>query len=536
MPSKAEQAKNLVAERKRAKTDRMFLAREVLGYDFTEETHAELFAQFPAFDETKSWAEQFQAICDVLVLWSRGHYKTTAVIVVIIQAILNFPDLRVILMQGSRSNTQNFLSEIASHFNGEAKNSRLAELFPEFCGDRKKIKQSSDRFTTPARKRKQLPQATCTVASPKSLKTGQHYDLGIFDDLINDQNYRNPKLLLKAQEDFDMCYPLIDPGCPRFVTGTRYAFGDLYEEIMRRNVEAGGKDWTVSIKTCWREDGEVRFPQQKARDGRTIGFTREKLLGIMRDTPTIFATQYLNRPMLESQQIITKDMLTQATILPQKAPALSQAVLFVDVAVTDTEKSDDCVIVAGKQDGQGSMYAVDQRGAVWNTNTLAMNVIDMALIHRPRLILIEKSSAGMIFGDYLKICAKQKGIILPVDYIKVDNRPDAKNRRVEALAGHIKAGRFKFFLGLPCWEKASEQVTQFPKGRWGHDDWPDTWALMAQHFSQGILFMPSPQIQVTRHSVVALLERDPAMQSIDAMGQETECRDGAGTMGGDFCC
>ena len=530
---KYQEAQERVARRERAKTDRMFLAREVLGYDFTEETHAELFQQFPAFTEKKSWAEQFPKR-DVLILWSRGHYKTTAVIVVVIQAILINPDIRVILMQGSRPNTQNLLSEIASHFNGEAQRSNLAELFPEFCGTRKKIKQTADHFTTPARKRKQLPQATCSVASPKTLKTGQHFDLGIFDDLINDQNYRNPKLLLKAQEDFDMCYPLVDPGCPRFVTGTRYAFGDLYEEIMRRN--AGKDEWTISVKTCWREDGSVRFPQQKARDGRTIGFTREMLLAILRDTPTIFATQYLNQPMLESQQIITKEMLQKATIPNFQAPALSQSVLFLDLATTDTEKSDDCVIVAGKQDAQGNMYVTDQRGGIWNTNTFAMNVIDVALNQRPRLILIEKSAAGMIFGEFLKVCAKVKGVILPIDYIKVDNRPDAKNRRVEALAGHIRAGRFKFFLGLPSWEKASEQAMQFPKGRYGHDDWPDTWALMAQHFSQGILFLPTTSLQTTKHSIVALLDRDVAMSSIDLMGQEFDSKDGVGDMGTEFCC
>lgn len=528
-----EIAQQLVADRMRAKTDRMFLARDVLGYDFTEDTHAELFTQFPAFDEKKSWAEQFSKR-DVLILWSRGHFKTTAVIVIVIQAILVYSDIRVILMQGSRPNTENLLSEIASHFNGEAQQSRLAELFPEFCGTRKKIKQSAGSFTTPARKRKQLPQATCTVASPRTLKTGQHYDLGIFDDLINDQNYRNPKLLLKAQEDFDMCYPLIDPGCPRFVTGTRYAFGDLYDEIMRRN--EGKDEWTISVKTCWKEDGQVRFPQQKARDGRTIGFTREMLLAIMRDTPTIFATQYLNQPMLDSQQVLTKELLDRALIPNFKAPALTQSVLFLDLATTDTDKSDDCVIVVGKQDAEANMYVADQRGGIWSTNTFAMNVIDVALKHRPRLILLEKSAAGTIFGEFLKVCAKAKGIILPIDYIKVDNRPDAKNRRVEALAGHIRAGRFRFFLGLPCWDKACEQAIQFPKGRYGHDDWPDTWALMAQHFSQTILSLPVTAIQATRHSVVALLDRDVAMSSIDLMGQESDSKDGVGDMGAEFSC
>jgi hypothetical protein len=84
---------------------------------------------------------------------------------------------------------------------------------------RKTLKASAEKFTTPARVRKQLQQATCTVASPKSIKTGQHYDAGFFDDLVNDGNYRNPELLAKVEEDFNMARPLVDPGCPRFVSG-----------------------------------------------------------------------------------------------------------------------------------------------------------------------------------------------------------------------------------------------------------------------------------------------------------------------------
>src|SRR5262249_11263733 len=137
------------------------------------------------------------------------------------------------------------------------------------------------------------------VASPKTVKTGQHFDLGIFDDLVNDQNYRSVGQLEKVRADFDMCFPLIDPGCPRFVSGTRYAFGDLYEVLIKRSKRAEGKgraDWTISVTTCWKDDGTVRFPEFTGKDGNKHGFSKELLLQIQRDTPTLFATQYLNRP------------------------------------------------------------------------------------------------------------------------------------------------------------------------------------------------------------------------------------------------
>lgn len=196
-------AQKRVNERALARRDPMFLGREILSYDhFVPEVHNELFACYPRFDEKKPWLEQTKGFENVLVLWARGHLKTTTLVVICIQAIINNPDIRILLMQGSIPVTRTLLKQIASHFEGTASGSRFKELFPEFCGTRKELGLTSDKFTTPARKKNQLAQATVTVASPKSVKTGQHYDLGVFDDLVNDQNFRSPTQLKKIEEDY----------------------------------------------------------------------------------------------------------------------------------------------------------------------------------------------------------------------------------------------------------------------------------------------------------------------------------------------
>lgn len=505
-----------LAERTKARTDRLYLACEVLGYDFTADTHQELFDQYPEFRDDKPWAEQF-AKSDVLILWPRGHFKSTAVVVLAIQAILINPDIRILLMQGTIKVTKNLLREIASHFDGSHSRSKLKELFPEFCGLKKELQLSSDRFTTPARTRKQLQQATCTVASPKSIKTGQHYDLGFFDDLVNDGNYRNPLLLDKVEEDFNMARPLVDPGCPRFVSGTRYAFGDLYENIIRRvqtEIARGeNPSWVVSVKTCWRDDGKTpRFPQYKTKDGRLVGLTRDMLMQIASDSPGIFSSQYLNYPIASSSQVLPEHVLLGAVVAEKDSPALSQAVLFVDLA-SEGETPDDSVCIAGKVDQTGKMYLVDMDGGVLPVAALAVCVINMVLRHRPLKVMVEKTASAIYFAEYLKVVCRDRGIHVPIDYLKVDNKPDAKNKRVEALAGHVKNKRFFFFAGLRCWDKFVEQAKQFPKGKHGHDDWPDTAGLMAQFLSMnyaGVATRPMSQHPVV--DVLARLARDPVAQ------------------------
>ncbi len=474
-------------EREKCRADKQYLS-EVMGYDFVESVHRELWNQFPKYDPTQPWAFQSE-IKKRLILWSRGHFKTTAVVVEIVQIILNFPDIRILILQGSKSVTRILLHEIKCHFTGQNTNSRIKELFPEFCADEL---GNANEFVVPARKNKGLAQSTVTVASPRSVKTGQHYDIGFFDDLVNDQNYRSPKLLKKVKEDFMMCLPLIDPPHYAVLTGTRYSFGDLYEEVIRWNKG----EWTVSQKTCWLNDDEEacvpRFPQQIAKNkpSKIIGFTREGLLLMQENDPEMFGGQYMNRPIQHGGQSFTKSMLDNALILPADAPGLSPAHFFIDLAGTDNDKSDDSCIIVGKHDTLMTQYVVDVRGDKWLVPAMAQNIIEMALIHRPHRIWFEKTNNSASFVEYLKLVAKYQNIYLPIDYIKVNNRADAKYIRIGSLPGLLKHKKLKFFVGLAKWEKIVEQFLRFPAGKNKHDDYPDTIALMAQVFGGETLNTP----------------------------------------------
>jgi predicted phage terminase large subunit-like protein len=482
-------------KRDKARTDKLFLATGVLGYQFQEDVHSALFANYIAYDKSKPWREQSD-IKDRLILWPRGFFKSTSIIVEIVQAILNFPDIRILIMQGSLPVTQNLLAEIKSHFTGIAPDSKLRELFPEFCAD---VLGTKSAFTTPARVQLRLQQATVTVASPKSVKTGQHFDVLFADDLVNDQNYQSAKKLEKVAKEFRAMIPLVDPGGYRFVTGTRYAFGDLYEQIIRAN---DNKQWTISEKDCWLEDRVTpRFNQRTLPDGRIVGITREQLLQIMREDPKMFASQYLNKPASTGNQIFTEERVLGAVVTEQSSPVLSQAVLFIDLAASQQEGGDDSVILCGKTDHLSNTYIVDGIGGQWTTPVLAAQVIQMALKHRPLRIMIEKTAAAVYFVEYLKLLCQHQGLTLPLDFIKINNTKDAKFVRISSLDGHLRTKRLRFFVGLQCWDKMLEQFTQFP-GR--HDDYPDTVALAVQSFG-GQLSAVAPQTS-SKHPILIRME------------------------------
>src|SRR5229473_2909925 len=109
--NQAQEVQKKIDIRERARRDKMFLAAEVLGFDFQPDVHEELFACYIPFDSSKTWRLQSETK-NRIVLWPRGHYKTTSIIVEIIQMVINNPDVRILIMQGSRSVTQTLLHQI----------------------------------------------------------------------------------------------------------------------------------------------------------------------------------------------------------------------------------------------------------------------------------------------------------------------------------------------------------------------------------------------------------------------------------------
>src|ERR1700733_9257010 len=169
-----------VAIRERCRTDKLYLS-EQLGYDFQPDVHNDLFANYLPYDNALGWDEQ-SCIKNRLILWSRGFYKTSSVEVEVVQAILNFPDIRILLMQGTVPKTKELLKKIKSHFDGTNFRSKLKDIFPERCQTDKRLGDAYS-FIVPGRTRT-ITDPTVKVASPKTTKAGQHYDAGFFDDLV----------------------------------------------------------------------------------------------------------------------------------------------------------------------------------------------------------------------------------------------------------------------------------------------------------------------------------------------------------------
>jgi predicted phage terminase large subunit-like protein len=306
--------------------------------------------------------------------------------------------------------------------------------------------------------------------------------------LVTAVNFRNIDLLNNLEVDFYHLMPLLDPGGEVVVTGTRYSFADLYARIMAKDMGVG--EWEISVRSCYKKDGSLVFPQRLTKDGRKIGFTPELLADLKRAEPEVFAAQYLNAPMSSKDQLFPTTLLAQATRSSQDAdyPKNAPCIFVVDLASGKRADADNSVLAVGRSDHQGRVWVADVVGGVLTPHALALTIISKAVQYRPSRVLIEKRHGAEFFGEFLKTVAREKGVVIPVDYTTGGSKKDAKYMRIASLESAMRQKRLFLLAGITDYAKTSEEFEQFPRGR--HDDRPDSIALLYAELTKFAPFRP----------------------------------------------
>jgi predicted phage terminase large subunit-like protein len=503
----------------KALSDPIFLGK-VMGYDF-QEFHRELFEQLPPVPVPGKALSDLSDDKFTLVLWPRGHFKTSATVVRIIQIILNDPDTRIMLMSANQKLTKNWMAEIRSHVRGDNPSSKLLALFPELRTE----KGSAMAITIATRRRKHLKDPTLSVATPKAVATGAHCDYFFADDLVHVVNYRNVELQDKLEEDFSHFVPLVDPGGYTCATGTRYTGADVYGRFIKKTDK-----WKVSIKKArWVEPGTIvptlLFPQTTANDGvRKIGFTNELLDSIQKDDPVTYAAQYLNEIHIEGRQIFPQELVLGSVRsrnhpdFPQQSPVY----FSLDLAETSKDESDHSVIAIGRRDVSGSLWIEDVVGSNWTPNQTATVLINLALKYRPERIFVQKAFGAETFIDFVHVLCAQAGTTgLAMELVKISNQKDAKIIRISSLAPEMRNKRLFLCAGIRDFDRLEEEFEHFPKGR--HDDRPDAIETLATSLNRSLIV---PTLKVRKGpDVLTLLQIavDEPMPEGDTMGNDFTC-------------
>lgn len=367
----------------------------LLGLDFQADPHDLLFKQFIQHRPGEGFVlSDLEHITKKrMILWPRGHFKTFAVRVDIVQTILNYPNVRLCFLTGGDKLAKKQLLAVKKFF--EQPTTRFKSLFPEFClrdVRNRRVQEfledgtpnprawtteparlgTKGEFTVPCRTHDIFAEPTFAISTARSVKAGSHYDKIYIDDLVNETNYKKVDALENCFQDYLGICPLLEPTGFMVVTGTRYSFGDTYERIQedaqKEMKETGRSNWQFSIRNCWshgcqncvhtdvhhdyainivqppcivpgcqcpgykdRGNRDVLFPQTRTRDGRSIGFTLEDLEAKRREYgEEFFANQYENNPIASDAQTFDETLIGRQTLHHlTQLPAIGSTYTFV---------------------------------------------------------------------------------------------------------------------------------------------------------------------------------------------------------------
>ena len=514
----------------------------VLGMDFQENPHRMLFNEMlikqPGMtvnvtDPVTSTLMQVpMPLSDLdtqykkrMILWPRGLFKTSAIIVEMVQCILNYPNIRICFLTGSDSLAKAQCRRLKDVFEKPSKMFQF--LFPEYTLKSTLNKRTgkwedinpkmgdSHQFTIPCRTSRTFAQPTFAISTAKSVKAGSHFDIIFIDDLVNEQNYKNVKALEKCYQDYKDICPLLDPSGFMILTGTRYSYGDTYERIQEmaraEEKERGKTIWKFSIRDCWSRgmcgcghsdcmhdtnlniaeppcsmcdcpglisNGQrgVLFPETRTFDGRSIGHTLEFLATAKLDLgPEFFANQYENNPIAQGTQTFTKELIAAQTLFHvEQLPPYQQSETFAiaDLAYIGQPNRDMSVIYVCRK-FMGQIFVFDCIWGNWDSSKVAENLVNVILKHRPKMVYPEKFNGWEAYDTIIRAHALQRGLqIVPIEWLKGSQQENAKLARIGSIKGPLQERRLWLFASMEKFDVLCEQLEKWPKlGK--HDDFAD---------------------------------------------------------------
>lgn len=476
-----EQKQLKLQGRYRAKTDLFWLGKEILGYeDLNERVHGPVCQFFVQKKPGLSIAQQ-DARKERLLLDPRGHFKTTLDTIDIVQWILNFPDIRILIMSGKVDVAKEMIKGVSAAFQ---ECDKLARLFPELCGP---DQGGATQFTSKGRTLTIRKEPTVMISSGESVKAGLHFDVIKGDDLVNEINTANREQIAKTINLWNYATPLLEPFGYRDLIGTRYAEDDLYgwaKENKKNLLTFERPVWTFKDEKVAEQvrlgkrkleatDVDLLFPER---------FTFEWLNDQRVLDAYIFNCQYLNDPTPIDTATFSRDQIMSHIIPHAHIPHSGTVVQVWDIG-TGTAASDYSCCATGLYDADGNLFILDLLVERFQPFELANAIVMQYKKWRPSKCGIEKNNGANMLAPTIDIISRQMGIYMNIEWFQITRSDDSKELRIKGLQPLLINNKLYFSaqIGLRTREEMIKQFTKFPKGR--KDDAPDAIAHLLRYRS-----------------------------------------------------
>jgi len=388
-----------------------------------------------------------------VILEPRGHAKTTwGNTIFLAWLIARNPHIRVGLISNTAKQSNDFSRAIRWTYES---NERFKEVFGDIVG---RTKWTDVEWLRAGSKMHGTKDVTLYSAGAGGAIISKRFDLILCDDILDEENTAN----IEQQEKIETWFwktlkPCLTPDGVIVVLGTRWAEGDMYEQLITP-VEDGGKGWRSLIRGAISidEEGERHALWPDVWPLNKLDNEKQDMGGPM------FACSYLNDISgLMAGNIfkrLPEDYYFKA-LDPDKRYTIRMG---VDLASSEKERADYTARVTTAEDEDGNFYVLSVVRDKRETHH-AEFVMDGWLAHPDMaLIIIENQQfqstlIQQLARDYPR---------LPVEGKKSDVD---KVTRARAVAAKYEAHKVFHHISLRNSEFETEQMS-FPKG---HDDMID---------------------------------------------------------------
>jgi len=465
------------------RTNLLFLGREIFDKAFTFFTHAAICNLFVQKDPGKEIHEQ-DDIKERLLLYPRGSFKSTIDVIDCVQWLINFPNVRILILAAETGLATSFIGEMKNYFfvPKEATSTNFQKLFPAWTIS-SKTEGAEDEFFCPCRtvgdEKKKDPSAWS--ASILSNLPGWHCDLMKGDDVVNDKNADTPQLILKVIRKINYAESLVDPGGFKDLLGTPYAGADLYTHTVEATAPEDLKKlviparWLIPAsqhkdeRDCTESDYELLFEFDKTGRKR---LTHDFLNKRKRKDLGIYLSQYMLNASGTRKVKFTMDLLVQRTISLEQLPHQLRYYIFWDFAYAANQSSDYSVGAVIGLDAENRAYVVEVFRDHYIDSELAREIVSSYQKYQPRLVCIENSNGAQFLEQTIRRYAEEVGIsYIPLDFFKVDKSANAKASRIGSVQPYLLGGQLFFMNTIFCLEDLYKEFRDF--GATVHDDIPD---------------------------------------------------------------
>ena len=462
-------------EKEKAKADLFHLGHNVLGYNDEEQPVAGLDVCHQELCDWIDgvWIDERTERLFLLILMPRGHLKSSVVTIgKSIQEILKKPDIRILITNAFWDKSREFLGSISGQLKKPYFKDKFGITLPY---------DTKDKLTVSTRRRKELTEPTIDTGGVEKGKTGSHYDMIIWDDLVCRENIGTPEQLMKPVTYYKDCLDLLEPNGVGIMIGTRWDDNDIYGQIDDKKNSFGNKFKVYKTKAL--VPGKVRVKEKDGvitpyvtPDSKFIfpkKFNEEQLCQLYEDKGQYaFYAQYFNETVDDEHATFKKSWLETRWKDNDIAGQPIDHYLVVDPAISEEKHSDFTGFSLNKVAPDGKWRIKTKRLKTNNPDKI-IDTIFWYLNTYPILKLgIEVVAYQKALAHYINKRMMETNKYVTIVELKPDTQV-SKEMRIKALQPYVEFGHL---LTHEEDDELREEFRRFPRAK--HDDLIDPTAYM----------------------------------------------------------